>query len=224
MFTLLTHGHVSTCPALYSGKIEICEKNCEGKRYVVTGILSLIAALAEGGFGFFKSLSLFSDGVHASADGAGDFVGAWAAKKARRCPHEEATARKRGNKAIAVLLGISAVWVIFESFERMLGAYEVDPLFMITLPFVALCIHFLRFRILHGSPFKNETLSGILMHVKGDILITLLVIVVGIISLGASVIHVNPKWFDLPFSVLLSLYLGVYLAPKIWSAKAHHHH
>ena len=222
MLTLLRRGHVSTCPALSSQETKDCKKNCEAKRYVITGSIAVITGFIEGGIGFTKSLGLIVDGIHGFFDGSGYFIGPFVSSKAQRDEKRASKIRAHGNKVIALLIFASSLWFAYEAWGRFVSGYTAYPNTMIVVASIALVTGVLRFIIIHGSPFKNETRSGMLFHAMGDIVVSGSVVLGGI---SAKLFpSIEAASFDLGISLLSWLYVGFYIPYKLWSGPSHHNH
>lgn len=218
MYTMLKTGHVSSCPAAFE-RNAVCAGSCETARYTFTGILAVSAGFVEGGIGLSLSLILVGDGLHALADGAGDFVSAFVAKRAHRDKENAHALRHNGNRVIAILISLSAAWMIWEVVGRFFEPPSVSASAMIIAPLLVAGVHLVRVATLHASPFRNITRSGLLKHAMGDLFVSTLAVLVGVLALIAST---WAPYLDLVGSVLITFYL-LHVALSLWFGKGHMH-
>ena len=233
MFTFLFKGHVSTCPIIDPASLKQC--HCQEKRYILTGILAVVTGVIESIAGLSKtsgSNGLTIDGIHGSFDGTGDFIGSYAEYRSKQNPHRADEIRRNGNRVIGILLFLGGLWFAYEAIERTLAGYSPHPPSMLLYAGIALATGIIRYAIIHGSPFKNETNRGQLYHAFGDVVISAGVVTAGLcaayfdpflISWNVSLYLIDPKWSDQVVSLFSWVYVGLYIPQKLWRGVGHAH-
>lgn len=218
-------GHATSCGAP--------EKPCSCPRlYVFTGLLAVLAGGIQVLFGYWSSLALLSDGIHAGADGAADFLVAIIAIHVLRNPHLKEVLEDGGRKVVALMLATSAAWVIWEAVDRALvGTHAVVPWILALGGVGGACVDVFRLYLLRKAQetAPNGMRKGLIAHAKSDMYRSVVAAIVGG-ALMAGEFAVKTAWFenavsylDLTLSVALSVYM-FYLAKEIWRGEHMHSH
>lgn len=214
MLSLLLRGHVSTCPVPSS------KCTCEWVLYLSTFLLVWCAASFETYIGLNYGMITLSDAAHAGADGLSDLVGIMVALPAVRF-----VTRDRGNKMIAVLLGLTVVGIISVTVHKMEAGYALSPQLIALAGGVAFVINALRAVMFYRSWVldHNSTRVGLTIHASTDALHSAVVSVVGIVGMLAAywVSLETLRYADGALSLLLCVYVGS-MVPGVWSG--HHNH
>jgi Co/Zn/Cd efflux system component len=219
MLSLIRTGHTSSCPALSH---ERC--TCERTQYIVTGILALTVGLTQAFFGYNHSVALLSDSLHALADALADFVGVFIVWRIYLHPLREDEYRKRGDKIIATLLALGALWVLYETAIRALGAHQVTPHIAMLVGYASAVVDYLRYSYLRNAQvlWFTRTRESLMQHAHADYLHGLVVGSVGMMAwLVELLFSNNPLAFasiralDIGLSLLLVLYM-LRLSHRMW--------
>jgi len=221
MYAFIQTGHTRTCHAQNSRCI--CEKN----QYLFTGTLALLVGIIQAFFGFQMSMTLFSDALHAFPDAFADFFGAYTVSKIEDTPEKETYLRKRASKVVALLLVGGAVWIGIEAASRYFqGGHTVATKYSFFVALAAMCIHFLRWRVLTNAQiaYPTDTRSDLIVHAWSDIVHSASVTIVFVLFRVVEDIGIGSHWIvdvDLLLSELLSLYM-LKLSHDIWIGEHHH--
>lgn len=182
-------------------------------KLVFTIFLNLIITVAQiiGGI-ISGSLALISDAIHNFSDTV-SIILAWFAQVLSRKPstHKSTFGYKRAEILAAfinsiVLIGISG-YLIFEAIERLLHPQPVDAKWMFWLGLLGLVANGISVLILEREKNKNINIKAAYLHLLGDALTSLAVIV------GAILIwFFNVLWVD----AVVTIIIGVYLLAHTW--------
>ena len=226
MLAFFKNGHAASCGAPES------KCSCAPWLYVLTGALGVCAGVVQWVVGYWSSLALLSDGIHAVADGSTDFLVAIIAVHILRNPHKEQMLEEDGSKVIAIALTVSAAWIIWEALGRAFaGTHTVIPWMLAVGGMGGACIDGLRLHLLRKAQntAPDGMRGGLIAHAKSDMYRSIIAATVGG-ALTAGEIAIKTAWFedtvsslDLTLSVALSVYM-FYLAKGIWRGEHMHGH
>lgn len=232
MLMFFKNGHAASCGV----PNKAC--NCESRLYVITGLLGITAGAIQGVLGYFGSLALLSDALHALSDGVADFFAAIIAIGILRAPHREDALREIGRKVIALALAGSAVWIVAEALERAFtGTHVVVPLVLAAGGAGGAVIDALRLSLLRKAQdtAPNSLRAGLIAHAQSDLYRSVIAAGVGTALVVGEATFATPgfkdavAYLDLGASAALSVYM-LFLAKGIWRGehthtpgKAHHH-
>lgn len=223
--SFLTNGHAAscgvpngpcTCPTLY----------------LWTGALAIFAGSLQILFGYWSSLALLSDGLHAGADGAADLLVAVIAVWILQKPHLGEMLEKIGRKIIALALVGSALWVIAEAIERgFAGTHTVVPWVLAAGGAGGALIDALRLSLLRKAQdaAPDGLRSGLISHARMDFYRSIIAAGIGVALVTGEIAFMSPEFkgavahLDLALSAGLSLYM-FYLAKGIWRGEHVHNH
>lgn len=174
----------------------------------LTIVLNVIITGAQFAGGLISgSLALISDAVHNLSDSVAVFLAYLASVIGRREKTAQSTFGYKRAEILAaflnalVLAGIS-LFLLFEAIERFFNPKEIDFRWMLGLGLVGLVANSLSVLILHKDKKENLNIQAAYLHLLGDALTSLAVIV------GAFFIWMwNWHWIDPLVTVLISLYL-----------------
>lgn len=182
-------------------------------KLVFTIFLNLIITAAQiiGGI-ISGSLALISDAIHNLSDSVSVIL-AWLAQVLSRKPStlKSTFGFKRAEILAAfinsiALIGIS-VYLIFEAIERLLHPQPVDARWMFWLGLLGLVANGISVLILEREKNKNINIKAAYLHLMGDALTSLAVIV------GAILIwFYHVLWVD----AVVTIIIGVYLLIHTW--------
>ena len=169
----------------------------------------LVVAELAGGI-LARSMALVSDGIHNLSDLPTLFISWFALRLAERPPDEEKTYgyRRAGILAAfanALLLGVVALFIVYEALRRLVAPVEVAGGVMFWISLVALVVNGgITLAMVRGR--KDLNLRTVLIHNAGDALSNVAILV------GAVVIErTGAHWVD----ALLGLLIG---ALVLWSS------
>lgn len=236
--SIARNGYQEGCPAPEA------RCSCETSLYAIVGILAFLGGFVQWGIGYYRSMAVLSDSLHALADAGADFWGMYIARKvymsnqqARHSSKEKILAHAReielrriGNKIIAVLLAIGALVVGYEAIERWSeGAYLVSPPVIILAGTFGLAIDLVRWRILSKARIhsSNENLFALISHTKSDAFHSAIIAGIGIVATAGALLPVDQglyqrgvKLVDFTASLALAGYMLFYLSWKIWHGQS----
>ncbi|KAF0237047.1 MAG: cation efflux system protein CDF [Prolixibacteraceae bacterium] len=182
-------------------------------KLVFTIILNLIITVAQFIGGIISgSLALISDAIHNLSDSVSVIL-AWLAQVLSRKPStlKSTFGYKRAEILAAfinsiALTGIS-VYLIFEAVERLLHPQPVDARWMFWLGLLGLVANGISVLVLEREKNKNINIKAAYLHLVGDALTSLAVIV------GAILIwFYHVLWVD----AVVTIIIGVYLLAHTW--------
>ena len=218
-------GHATSCGAP--------QNPCSCPRlYVFTGLLAVLAGGIQVMFGYWSSLALLSDGLHAGADGAADFLVAIIAIHVLRNPHLEQVLEDGGRKVVALMLAASAAWVVWEAFDRaLIGTNAVVPWILALGGIGGASVDAYRLYLLRRAQemAPNGMRRGLIAHARSDMYRSIIAATVGSILVGGELVVKTVRfesaisYLDLILSFGLSLYM-FYLAKGIWCGEHTHVH
>lgn len=156
------------------------------------------------------SMALLSDAVH----NLSDVVSLVVSYTANRLAHKEATTEKTfGYKRAeiiaafinAISLILIALWLIYESVQRLLNPREIEEMTVIYLSLVAIAGNGLSVLLLKNQQANNLNIRSAYVHLFSDLLASVAVLI-GAIAISVFNWHI----IDPLLSILISLYL-IYL-------------
>lgn len=180
-------------------------------KLIFTIVLNLIITAAQIVGGIISgSLALISDAIHNLSDSV-SVIMAWMAQVLSRKPStlKSTFGYKRAEIIAAFINSIAliaiSVYLIFEAIERLLQPQPVDARWMFWLGLLGLIANGLSVFILEGEKNKNINMKAAYLHLLGDALTSLAVIV------GAALIwFFNIVWVDALVTILIGLYLLIH--------------
>lgn len=180
-------------------------------RLLFTIVLNLLITLAQiiGGI-ISGSLALISDAIHNLSDSVSVILAYIAQVLSQKpCTKKSTFGYKRAEILAAfinslALIGIS-VFLVFEAVDRLLNPEEVNAFWMFWLGLLGLLANGISVLILEKEKHKNINIKAAYLHLLGDALTSLAVIV------GAVLIWLfNVLWIDSAVTILISVYLFVH--------------
>jgi len=184
--------------------------NVSQPKLIFTIILNLIITVAQIVGGIISgSLALISDAIHNLSDSVSVIL-AWVAQFLSRKPStlKSTFGYKRAEILAAFINSIAliaiSVYLMFEAVERLLHPQPVDALWMFWLGLLGLVANGLSVFVLEGEKNKNINIKVAYLHLLGDALTSLAVIV------GAALIWMfQVVWVDAVVTVIIGIYLLV---------------
>ncbi|HPE77689.1 MAG TPA: cation diffusion facilitator family transporter [Draconibacterium sp.] len=182
-------------------------------KLIFTIFLNLIITAAQIVGGIISgSLALISDAIHNLSDSVSVIL-AWLAQVLSRKPTtlKSTFGYKRAEIIAAffnsIALIVISVYLIYEAINRLLHPEPVDPKWMFWLGLLGLIANGISVLVLEREKNKNINIKAAYLHLLGDALTSLAVIV------GAVLIwFYNIIWVD----ALVTILIGVYLLVHTW--------
>ncbi len=180
-------------------------------KLVFTILLNLLITAAQiiGGI-LSGSLALISDAIHNLSDSVSVIL-AWFAQVLSRKPYtlKSTYGYKRAEILAAfinalALIGIS-VYLVFEAVDRLVHPKQVDASWMFWLGLLGLIANGISVLILEREKNKNINIKAAYLHLLGDALTSLAVIIGAVIIWLFQII-----WVDPVVTILISIYLFVH--------------
>lgn len=182
-------------------------------KLIFTIFLNLIITAAQIVGGIISgSLALISDAIHNLSDSVSVIL-AWLAQVLSRKPTtlKSTFGYKRAEILAAFINSVAliaiSIYLIFEAVKRILHPEPVDPKWMFWLGLLGLVANGISVLILEREKNKNINIKAAYLHLLGDALTSLAVIV------GAVLIwFFNMVWVD----ALVTILIGIYLLVHTW--------
>ncbi len=178
------------------------------RNLLITVILNFTISAAEIAGGIISnSLALLSDAVHNLGDGLAVLLAYIAHRISKRDPN---TRKTFGYKRIeilaafvnAVILVAICLFLIYEAIERMQDPAPIKGLIMFTVAGVGLIANLVAVILLRGDSKKNMNIRAAYLHLLGDTLSSVVVIIGGILIWKYEI-----YWIDPLITILISLYI-----------------
>jgi len=182
-----------------------------GRNLAITVILNSIITIGQFVGGIISgSLALISDAIHNLSDVI-SVVLAWVAHRISMRPQTEKSTfgYKRAEILAAFINAISliaiSVYLLIEAGERFLNPKEVDYYWMLGLGILGFLANGLSVLILHHNKEENLNIRAAYLHLIGDAM-TSVAVIVGAICIGMFHIY----WIDPLVTVLISVYIFIH--------------
>jgi cobalt-zinc-cadmium efflux system protein len=180
----------------------------EGKKLFWTVLLNLSITIAEfiGGV-FSNSLALISDAFHNLGDTFAILI-TWITVKISKRPSDPA--HTFGYRRIQILAALFnsvtliaiSIYLLFEAYERFMNPQPIKSLVMLIVASIGLLANLISVFLLQGHQKENINIKAAYLHLIGDTLSSVAVIVGGILIYFYSI-----YWVDPLITVLISLYI-----------------
>jgi cobalt-zinc-cadmium efflux system protein len=180
----------------------------KGNRLLVATVLNFIISLAEVAGGLISnSLSLISDALHNLSDGLALFI-AWIANRISKRPSD--AKRTFGYKRIeilaaflnALILIAVSLYLFYEATLRIIEPEPVKALIMIVVAVIGLIANLAAVLLLRFDAKLNINVKAAYLHLLGDTLTSVAVIIGGIL-----IYYFNIYWVDPVITILIGLYI-----------------
>ncbi len=180
----------------------------EGKRLLITVLLNLAITIAEfiGGI-FSNSLALISDAFHNLSDTIAILITYITERISKRASNEKFTFGYKRIQILAAmfnavtLIAIS-VFLIFEAWERFNNPQPIKSVLMITVAVIGLLANLVSVLLLKSHKKGNINIKAAYLHLIGDTLSSVAVII------GGTLIYFYEiYWVDPLITVLISIYI-----------------
>jgi len=188
--------------------------NIKGNRLLTATILNFIIFFAEIAGGLISnSLSLITDALHNFSDGLAILI-AWIANKIGNRPSN--SKRTFGYKRIeilaaflnALILIAISLYLFYEAILRILAPEPVKGMIMLIVAVIGLLANLTAVLLLRGYAKNNINIKAAYLHLFGDTLSSVAVII------GAILIY----FFDLYWiDPIITILIGIYIIKETWT-------
>jgi cobalt-zinc-cadmium efflux system protein len=182
-----------------------------GSRLLFTILLNLVITVAQIVGGLISgSLALISDAIHNLSDSVSVILAYFAQFLSSKPITRKSTFGYKRAEILAaflnaiVLIGIS-VFLVFEAVDRLLNIKEVEAGWMFWLGLLGLIANGISVLILEREKNKNINIKAAYLHLLGDAL-TSLAVIIGAVLIWLFKIY----WVDPIITILISIYLFVH--------------
>lgn len=180
----------------------------EGKRLLITVLLNLAITLTEfiGGI-FSNSLALISDAFHNLSDTVAILITYITERISKRASNEKHTFGYKRIQILAAmfnavtLIAIS-VFLIFEAWERFNNPQPIKSVLMLTVAVIGLLANLVSVLLLKSHKKGNINIKAAYLHLIGDTLSSVAVIIGGIL-----IYFYEIYWVDPLITVFISIYI-----------------
>lgn len=185
----------------------------KANRLLAATVLNLIIFFAEIAGGLISnSLSLITDALHNLSDGMAIFV-AWVANKISKRPSN--LKKTFGYKRIeilaaflnALILIAISLYLFYEAALRIISPEPVKGLIMLVVAIIGLLANLAAVLLLHRDAEKNINVKAAYLHLFGDTLSSVAVIIGGIF-----IYFFDLYWIDPVITILI----GIYIIKETW--------
>lgn len=184
------------------------EKDLKGKKLLLVTLLNLSITIVQviGGI-LSNSLSLLSDALHNLGDSSAIFIAFLAGKRSSKQPDKRKTYGYKRVEIIAaffngIVLIVLCLSLFIEAYERFIDPKPIKGLVMLIVASFGLLANLISVLVLQKSKDKNLNIKAAYMHLMGDTLSSVAVIVGGI-----AIWLLNLDWIDPIITVLVGIYI-----------------
>ncbi len=181
------------------------EQQTNKKGLIIAFIITFVIMIAEiiGGL-VSNSLALLSDAGHMFTDTFALGLSLWAIKMAQKPPTHHKTFGYHRLEILAaltngILLILISVWIFYEAYQRFFNPPEIKTGLMLIVAIIGLIGNFIGLTILQKSSQHNLNVRGALLHMLGDTLSS-----VGVIIGGVFIAFTGWKMIDPIVSILIN--------------------
>lgn len=178
------------------------------KNLLVATLLNLVITIAELAGGIVSnSLSLLSDALHNLSDTFATFIAYMAARIGKRKPNTKKTFGYKRVEILAAMLNaviliVICVFLFKEAYDRFQNPEPIHSLIVIVVAMVGLIGNVLAATILRKDSKKNINVRAAYVHLIGDSLSSVVVIIAAV---AIQIFEIY--WIDPIITVLIGLYL-----------------
>lgn len=184
------------------------EHHINEKNIFISVILNLTITIAQfiGGF-FSNSLALISDAIHNLSDGISLFLSYIALKISKKDANYKKTFGYKRIEIItalfnAITLVVICIFLFKEAIERFYNPEKIDSLIMLVVATIGLIANLISVILLHKDKNHNINIKSAYLHLLGDTISSVTVIIGGIL-----IYFYNIYWIDPIITILIGLYI-----------------
>jgi len=193
---------------------EHTNQNISGKKLLFTTLLNFIITAAEviGGI-LSNSLALLSDALHNLSDTVAVLLAWLASKIGERDPNEQNTFGYKRVEILAalfnaVVMAAISFYLFYEAYKRLMNPSEVKGLLMLIVAIIGLIANLVAVLLLKKDATRNLNVKAAYLHLLGDTLSSIAVIIGGIL-----IYFFNINWID----PVITFIIGLYILKETWS-------
>lgn len=182
--------------------------NIQGKKLLIVILLNFIITVVEiiGGI-LSNSLSLISDAIHNLGDTMGLVLAYIANKISKRQADMKYTFGYKRAEILAafinaIILIIICLFLFKEAYERYMNPAPIKGLLMFGVAIIGLIANWISVLLLQKDKNKNINIRAAYLHLMGDTLSSIAVIIGGI-----AIWIFNISWIDPLITILISIYI-----------------
>lgn len=154
-----------------------------------------------------NSLSLLSDALHNLGDSSAIFIAFLAGKRSKKQPDEQHTFGYKRIEILAalfnaVVLIAICLFLFFEAYERFVNPQPIKGMVMFIVATFGLLANLVSVLVLHKDKNQNLNVRAAYLHLMGDTLSSVAVIVGGMV-----IWKFNIVWVDPVITILVGLYI-----------------
>lgn len=178
------------------------------KNLLVATFLNLVITLVQvAGSILSGSIALLSDALHNLSDTFATFIAYMATLIGRRDANPKKTFGYKRIEILAALLNalillVMSVFLILEAYKRLYEEREINSMIMIIVAMIGLLANIYSAAILKKDAHKNINVRAAYVHLIGDALTSLLVVLGGILIRFWEI-----YWIDVVITFLISIYI-----------------
>lgn len=187
--------------------------NIRGKKLLWVTILNLSITLVQivGGL-ISNSLSLLSDALHNLGDSSAIFIALLAGKRSQKSADEHHTFGYKRIEILAalfnaVMLIAICIFLFVEAYERFAEPQPIKGLLMLIVATFGLLANLISVVILNKDKDENLNVKAAYLHLMGDTLSSVAVILGGLAIWQFGIYWIDP---------LITIFVGVYLIYHTW--------
>ena len=184
-----------------------------GRRLLIATLLNLLISIAEivGGI-ISNSLSLLSDALHNLSDALATFI-AWLADRISRRPSN--ARRTFGYKRVQILaaffnalvLIVISFYLFYEAAQRLMSPEPVKGSLMLIVASIGFVANLVAVILLHSGSSKNINVKAAYLHLLGDTLTSVAVIIGAVLILYFKIYWIDP---------VITIIIGAYILKETW--------
>ncbi len=208
------HSHAPSCHHGHHHGHSHAYHDVTGRKLLWTSLLNILFTIIEivGGV-VSNSLSLLSDALHNLADSSAIFIAYIAHRVSKRKPNQQKTFGYKRFEIIAaffnsvVLIGI-CLYLFVEAYRRFVNPEPIRGLVMLLVAAAGLAANLVSVLILHGKKNDNLNVKAAYLHLMGDTLSSVAVIIGGLCIWLWQVYWLDP---------VITVFVGMYIVWHTWA-------
>ena len=183
-------------------------QGAEGKKLLFTVVLNFVITIAEfvGGI-FANSLALIADAIHNLSDAIALLITYFTYKISKKPSDSKHTFGYKRVQILAALFNsvtliAICLYLLYEAYERFMNPEPIKSVIMLTVALIGLLANLLSVLLLKDHSKENLNIKAAYLHLIGDTLSSVAVIIGGIL-----IYFYEVYWVDPLITVLISLYI-----------------
>jgi len=178
------------------------------KNLLVATFLNLLITIVQVAGSFLSgSIALLSDALHNLSDTFATFIAYMATRIGKQDANPKNTFGYKRVEILSALLNaliliVMSIFLILESYKRFYEQREINSIIMILVAMIGLLANIFAASILKKDAHKNIHIKAAYIHLLGDALTSLLVVIGGVI-----IRFLEIYWIDPLITILISLYI-----------------